>query len=380
LKNIVRIAFLDSWIQSSAEGSGTAVGLGGLVGALRAQGHLVDRIAPVGPRPRNLTLRRLRFNLQLFARWRAQPYDLVVGTDIDGVFWSSRHGDVPYIVAIKGVIAEELQHERGRTRRLFHLLARLEARNARHADVVLADSAYCQDAIVRHYGIPADRIRLVPEGIDLARWQRIAAQTPHLGDGSTILCVARQYPRKHVADLLRAMPQVRRDVPSAHAVIIGNGPEHASLRALAAELGLGDAVQFLGAIADDDEVARWYRCADVFCLPSVQEAFGIVFLEAMASGLPVVATRAAAIPEVVPDGQAGLLVPPGDVDALAAALTVLLREPARRAAYGAHGQARARRYDWSLVAEQFLAQVTPFAIASPRPQRQSWKGGAGRGQ
>jgi glycosyltransferase involved in cell wall biosynthesis len=357
----VRIAVLDSWIQSSAEGSGTAVGIGGLVKALQARSHSVARITPVEPRPRNLTLRRILFNLQLSARWSAQSYDLVVGTDIDGAFWSTRRGDVPYVVAIKGVIAEELLHERGSTRRLFQALARLEARNARNADIVLADSAYCQDAIVRHYGIPADRIRLVPEGIDLARWQRIAAQTPHQSDGATILCVARQYPRKHVADLLRAMPQVRRDVPSAHAVIIGDGPEHAPLRALAAELGLGDAVQFLGAIADDDEVARWYRHADLFCLPSVQEAFGIVFLEAMASGLPVVATRAAAIPEVVPDGQAGLLVPPGDVDALAAALTALLREPARRTAYGAYGQAHARRYDWSLVAEQFLAQVTPFA-------------------
>ncbi len=331
------------------------------------------------PRPRNLTLRRLLFNLQLAARWRPRTYDLVVGTDIDGVFWSARRGDVPYVVAIKGVIAEELQHERGRTRRLFQALAPLEARNARHADVVLADSVYCQDAIVRHYGIPAGRIRLVPEGIDLARWQRIAAQTPRHSDGSTILCVARQYPRKHVADLLRAMPQVRRDVPSAHAVIIGDGPEHASLRALAAELGLGDAIQFLGAIADDDEVARRYRHADVFCLPSVQEAFGIVFLEAMASGLPVVATRAAAIPEVVPDGQAGLLVPPEDVGALAVALTTLLREGERRSVYGAFGQEHARQYDWGVVAERFLAQVTPFVRRAPEsipgPQHQPEEAG-----
>lgn len=370
----MHIAFLDSWIQSSAEGSGTAVGIGGLVEALRARGHQVTRVAPVQLRPRTLTLRRLLFNLKLSARWRPQSYDLVVGTDVDGVFWSSRRGDVPYVVAIKGVIAEELQHERGRTRLLFQALARLEAHNARHADVVLADSAYCRDAIVRHYGIPAGRIRQVSEGIDLARWQRIAAQTPHHSDGSTILCVARQYPRKHVADLLRALPRVRHAVPSAHAVIVGDGPEHASLRALAAELGLGDAVQFLGAIADDDEVARWYRHADLFCLPSVQEAFGIVFLEAMASRLPVVATRAAAIPEVVPDGRAGLLVPPGNVDALAVALTALLRDRVRREAYGACGQAHARQYDWGVVAERFLAQVTPFvrgtseSILAPRRQ------------
>lgn len=363
----MRIAFLDSWIQSSAEGSGTAVGINGLVAALGARGHSVSRVAPGRLRSGSLTLGRLLFNLRLRASWHAQAYDLVVGTDIDGVFWSSRRGDAPYVVAIKGVIAEEMQHEQGWTRRLFQVLARLEARNARHADLVLADSVYCRNAIVRHYGILPERIRLVPEGIDLARWQRVATETPYQSDGSTILCVARQYPRKHVADLLQALPLVRRAVPSAHAVIVGDGPEHASLRALAAGLGLGPAVRFLGAIADDDEVARWYRRADVFCLPSVQEAFGIVFLEAMASGLPVVATQAAAIPEVVPHQQAGLLVPPGDVGALAVALTTLLLEPERRAAYGAYGKEHVQQYGWDLVAEKFLAEVTPISAVRQSP-------------
>lgn len=356
----MRIAFLDSWIQSSAEGSGTAVGIGGLVEGLRVQGHTVTRVAPAGPRPRNLLLRRLLFNGRLFRHWRDHAYDLVVGTDIDGVFWPPHRGDIPYVVAIKGVIAEELQHERGRTRLLFQGLARLEARNARQADAVLVTSAYCRDAVVRHYGVPAGRIRLVPEGIDLARWERIAVQVPHESDGATILCVARQYPRKHIADLLLALPQVRRAVPEAHAVIVGDGPEHSALRGLAAELGLGSVVRFLGAIAEDDAVARWYRHADVFCLPSLQEGFGIVFLEAMASGLPIVAARAAAVPEVVPEGQAGLLVPPADVDALAAALTALLRDPERRAACGCYGQEHVRRYDWSLVTQQFLGQVAPL--------------------
>ena len=366
----MHIAFLDSWIQSSAEGSGTAVGIGGLVAALRSRGHRVTRVAPAGAQPHNLTLRRLWFNLQLFAGWHAHGYDLVVGTDIDGVFWSLRRGDTPYVVAIKGVIAEEMKHERGGTRRLFRVLSWLEARNARKADLVLADSVYCQDAIVREYGIPADRIRLVPEGIDLVRWQRIAAQTPRRSDGATILCVARQYPRKHIADLLRALPQLRRAIPAAHAVIVGEGPEHSSLRALASELGLGPAVEFLGAIADDDAVARWYRHADVFCLPSVQEAFGIVFLEAMASGLPVVATRAAAIPEVVPDRRAGLLVPPGDVDALAVALATLLSDRDLRTAYGAYGQVHVGQYDWPVVVDRFLAQVALLARESPKSARE----------
>ncbi len=364
----MHIAFLDSWIQNIAEGSGTAAAIGGLRGALLSRGHRVARLGPPSPWPRNVTLRRLLFNLQLPALLRTLRYDLVVGVDIDGWLWSGARRDGPYLASIKGVIAEEMQHEGGRTRLLFELLARLEAANARRADAVLTTSDYCRAAIGHHYGVPAERVRLVPEGIDLARWQRMLATQPRASDGATILCVARQYPRKHIADLLHALPTVRRAVPRARVVVVGDGPEHKALRALADELGLGDAVHFLGSLPDEAQVARYYRQADVFCLPSVQEGFGIAFLEAMAAGLPIVATRAAAIPEVVPDTQAGLLIPPGDVAPLATALVALLKSPEQRATYGAFAQGYVEQYDWGRVAEMFLAQVAPFV------RRASWRG------
>jgi glycosyltransferase involved in cell wall biosynthesis len=356
----MHIAFLDSWLQQVAEGSGTAAAIGGLRGALLARGHQVARLAPPTSWPRNVTLRRLLFNLQLPVLLRTLRYDLIVGVDIDGWLWSSARDGRPYLASIKGVIAEEMQHEGGRTRLLFELLARLEAANARRADAVLTTSAYCRAAIGRHYGIAAGRVRLVPEGIDLPRWRRMITAQPRSSDGATILCVARQYPRKHIADLLRALPAVRHDVPRARALIVGDGPEHAALRALAAELRLDGAVQFLGSLPDDAQVARCYRQADIFCLPSVQEGFGIVFLEAMAAGLPIVAARAAAVPEVVPDMRAGLLVAPGDTTALAAALISLLKRPDQRAAYGDFGQRYVEQYDWGHVAQLFLDQVAPF--------------------
>ncbi|MEN9936589.1 MAG: hypothetical protein RLZZ387_3168 [Chloroflexota bacterium] len=354
----MRIAFLDSWLQSSAEGSGTAVGIGGLRRALLRSGVCVSRLAPPGRWPTGLTARRLLFNAALPALLRALHYDLVVGFDIDGFLCAGRLA-APYVVSIKGVLAEEARQERGSPRRLLWSLSRLERHNARRADLVLTTSAYCRAAVGRRYGVPAGRVRLVPEGIDLARWDRFHREGGR-GDGRTILCVARQYPRKHVADLLRAMPLVRRDVPGARALIVGDGPEHAALLRLHAELGLRDATWLLGAVPDDDDLARMYQRADVFCLPSVQEGFGIVFLEAMASGLPVVATRSAAIPEVVPDGLAGTLVPPGDVDALAGALVALLQCPRRRARLGALGREHVRRYDWDAVAGEFLEAVGPL--------------------
>jgi phosphatidyl-myo-inositol dimannoside synthase len=356
----MHIAFLDSWIQNVAEGSGTAAAIGGLRGALIARGHRAARLAPPTAWPQNLTQRRLLFNLQLPALLRTLRYDLVVGVDIDGWLWSASRGSRPYLASIKGVIAEEMQHEGGRTRLLFELLARLEGANARRADAALTTSKYCRDAIRRHYGVPVERVRLVPEGIDLARWRHMLAAQPRVSDGATILCVARHYPRKHIADLLRALPAVRRAVPRARAVIVGDGPEHSNLRALAAELGLDGTVQFLGSLPDDVQVARCYRLADVFCLPSVQEGFGIVFLEAMAAGLPIVGACSAAIPEVVPHGRAGLLVAPGDVAALAETLSTLLQNPEQRGLYGTFGQHYVEQYDWGRVADTFLDQIRPF--------------------
>lgn len=357
---IMRIAFLDSWLQNAVDGSGTAASINGLGRALRQQGHEVTRFGPFTERPGNLTIRRLLFNMQLPALLRTLHYDLIVGFDIDGFLWSRRGGDTPYICCVKGVIAEELLHEQGGTRALFRVLSAFERHNARNADMVLTDTAYARAAIGRHYGVPGRRVRLVPAGIDRQRWERIAAETPRESDGYTILCVARQYPRKHIADLLRAMPLVCQRVPQAHAVIIGDGPEHKNLLDLAAELNLGESVAFLGALPNDDDVARWYRRADIFCLPSVQEGFGMVFVEAMASGLPVVATLSAAIPEVVPRNRAGLLVPPSNPEALAEALIELLNSPEERAAFGAYGQQHVQQYEWDRIARQFLAAVTPL--------------------
>ena len=356
----MHIAFLDSWFQTSAEGSGTAVAIGGLQRTLERQSIRVSRLAPQAASDHHL-LRRMLFNASIPGMLHKQQYDLVIGFDIDGFLIPQIASQrIPYIVSVKGVLAEEARQERGTIRLMLWALSRLERRNARNAQGVLATSAYCRRAISREYGVQSEHIRIVPEGIDLARWRRIAAEDPYRGDGATILCVARQYPRKHVADLLHAMVQVRRVVPNARAIIVGDGPEHPALKQLAEQLNLAGCVMLLGAVPDDDDVARLYQQADIFCLPSVQEGFGIAFLEAMASGLPIVATRAAAIPEVVPDGQAGLLAAPGDQEALALALIELLRNPERRAAMGAFGRAHVERFDWPRVAQLFLEQIQPF--------------------
>jgi len=363
----MRIAFLDSWLQQAAEGSGTAVAIGGLAEALAARGHRVERILPPSDSGLPLLARRLAYNLGLRRRLDGAPYDLIVGFDIDG-FRVAGASAVPYVCSIKGVLAEEARCERGWPRRMLGLLALLERRNARRADLVLSTSRYCCERIHAHYGVPAERLRQVPEGIDLALWPTAEA---HAGgqprEPLRVLCVARQYPRKRIADLITAFARVVQRLPEARLTLIGDGPEHGELVALVRRLALEGQVDLLGALASDAEVRAWYGRASVFCLPSEQEGFGIVFLEAMAAGLPVVSTTAAAIPEVVPHGQAGLLVPPRDPQALAAALLQLLGDPGLQDRCRSFGRLHVREFSWDRVAERFLAAVAP--LLSPEPPR-----------
>jgi len=351
----VRIAFLDSWWREPARGSGTAAGIGGLARGLEAIGH---RVVPLRPHaePRGRPLLRLAYNLEVPGRLHRGDFDLVVGFDWDGC-WHRPDGGPPYVVAVKGVLADEAGHERGLARASLRLQAALERRNLRRAARVVTTSRYSQGRAVAAYGLAPERVVTVPEGIDLGAWRGLPA--PRRGGPPTILSVARQYPRKNTRTLLAALPLVRRRLPGARLRIVGGGPELPALRRMTADLGLDGAVTFLGPVARDADVRREYARADLFCLPSLQEGFGIVFLEAMAAGLPVVAGAAGAVPEVVPHGEAGLLVPPSDTHALADALATLLADGALRRRMGAAGRAHAAAYDWPKVARRFLDAVAP---------------------
>lgn len=350
------IAFLDSWPADPARGSGTAVGISGLAAALEAAGHRVDLLRPAGGGG-SLSLRRLMFNAELEIRGLPDRYDLVAGFDIDGCFY--RPGpDVPYIVCLKGIAAEEAQFETGTVKAHLSFLARMEGYNARKARAVFVTSDYCKRAAAAAYELSPDKVEIVPEGIDLAAWDEAAASIlPRSESRPVILSVGRQYTRKNTRALIEAMPGVRAAVPGALLRIVGGGPMAAGLEEMAAGLGLGGSVEFLGELPDEADVRRAYFEADVFCLPSLQEGFGIVFLEAMAAGLPIVAMKATAVPEVVPDGEAGLLVPPRDGEALSAALIRLLRDADLRARLGQAGRAHVRRYDWPGISRKFIEKA-----------------------
>jgi glycosyltransferase involved in cell wall biosynthesis len=331
-------------------GSGTYVGISVLRDALTRAGHRVDLLS-AGRRSAG-TLSRVLFNLGPARAAVGGPWDAVVGFDLDGLFVSAP--GARRVASIKGVIADEMRFERGGTRLGMFLASRFEKRHVRRADVVVTTSDYAARRIAEEYGVARESIRVVPEPIALPRWETALAAAPAAGRGEpAVLCVAHLYPRKNIAGLLRALLRMRE---KPRLFVIGTGPDLPALRRLAGELGLSGRVELCGHVPFE-RLAAAYRNSDVFCLPSLQEGFGIVFLEAMAAGLPVVACRAAAVPEVVPDGQCGLLVPPGDEPALAAALDRLIGNPDERRRMGAAGRRRAASYDAPIVAGAFLRAI-----------------------
>ena len=354
----LRIAFLDSWKATAHEGSGTAVGIALLAEGLEELGHSVDLVSP-RPGRGILLAHRIAFNASLERRLARGPaYDLLVGFDVDGVFLHlNGRRDTRFVLCLKGVAADESRFASGTDHLALSILARLEAQNARGADRVLVPSRYSAGVAVEQYRIPPSSIGVVPEPIRLAEWDALRDRSPAPDGPPTILSVARQYPRKDTATLLRAMAILRREMPEARLRVIGGGPELGRLRALARKLRLEEAVTLEGAVPDSDEVRRAYLQSDVFCLPSLQEGFGIVFLEAMAAGLPVVAARAGATPEVVLHGRTGHLVHPGDHEELAAALALMLSNPAAARRMGRAGRARVEEFTLDRVCRRFLAEA-----------------------
>jgi phosphatidyl-myo-inositol alpha-mannosyltransferase len=216
----------------------------------------------------------------------------------------------------------------------------------------IAVSGPARDFVGRWF--PGD-YRVIPNGIDYARFATPLEPLPEFEDDRLdVLFVGRLEKRKGLKFLLRAWPLVRREFPKARLLVVGGGGRRLeSYRTWASRRGWSEVV-FAGHVSTEDLV-RYYQTSDVFCAPSTgQESFGIVLLEAMAAGRPILATEIPGYAEVVTHGREGLLVPPKDSDALAIGLTHLLADAKLRRELGARGRRKAAAFDWSKVAERVL--------------------------
>jgi len=348
----MRFRFLTSTPLNITRGSGTFNGIVTLARFLRSSGHAVEFVTPTIHLP-IYTLERIAFNELL--RFKREPADdeVTVGFDMDGYTLAGRARGL-HIAFIKGVIADEMRFESGLTRATMRWQARREKLHVDRADMVIAPSHYSAGRIRELYGISKE-VRVLPEPIDLEQWHVLFDRNPAPPDPAkfTVLTVCRFYPRKRLNILLGAAHLLRSRISELEVRIVGDGPERGRLHALCRNLGLERSVHWLGNLSSDDLAKEYNRC-HVFCLPSAQESFGIVFLEAMASGKPIVAARAASIPEVV---KHGVLVNPDDEDALAEGIDRLYRDHALRASLAAAGAEWVKQLDAPQIAAGFAREV-----------------------
>ncbi|MFN0070996.1 MAG: glycosyltransferase family 4 protein [Chloroflexota bacterium] len=196
--------------------------------------------------------------------------------------------------------------------------------------------------------------RVIPNGINVERFSTPIAVPPELrGDRPIVLFVGRMEKRKGLSYLLRAWATVRREFPRARLIVVGHGRPLEGYRAFIQKQGWSE-VELVGFVPAA-VLPAYFQRADVFCAPSTgAESFGIVLLEAMAAGRPILATRIDGYAEVVTHGADGLLVEPKDPQALAVGLTHLLADADLRRKLGAAGQQKAQRYDWSTVTDDIV--------------------------
>ncbi|MCP9276443.1 glycosyltransferase family 4 protein [Mycolicibacterium arenosum] len=239
------------------------------------------------------------------------------------------------------------------------------------ADVVTFISHYTRSRFASAFGPRAALEHLAP-GVDTDRFEPDSVARAEmrarygLGDRPVVVCVSRLVPRKGQDMLIRAMPAIRERVPAAALVIVGGGPHRDALRRLAHAFGVAEHVVFTDGVPSE-ELPAHHAMADVFAMPCRTrgagldvEGLGIVYLEASATGVPVVAGRSGGAPESVRDGKTGLVVDGWDVGAVTAAVGDLLADPARAAAMGAAGrQWVVDEWQWKYKAQRLSRLLEP---------------------
>jgi len=306
----------------------------------------------------------LTFGRRMRDRLRARPgeFDVVHDNQSLGHGLADLAADgIPVVATIHHPIHVDLEvalvgveDERFRTAiRRWYAFAEMQAAVAPQLTRLLTVSESSRRDIARHLHVPEAQVHVVHNAVDVARW------VPRPGivrrPGRIITTASADVPLKGLTHLLEAVAKVRteRDV---ELVVVGRLNELGPTAEAIDRLGVRDAVTFTHGITDD-EFVDLYATAELAAVPSLYEGFSLPAAEAMACGVPLVATTGGAVPEVVgPDGEAALLVPPADAGALAAAMVELLDDPARRERMGAAGRRRAvERFSWSRAARETVA-------------------------
>lgn len=314
------------------------------------------------PEPLTFSLRAARL-----LRRRLAEFDVVHDNQCLGYgLLAIEKAGLPLVATIHHPITRDrdldLASARGRRRltlRRWYGFLRMQTRVARRITTLLTVSKSSEDDIRDAFDVPDGRLQTIPLGVDTEVFRPTSAPR---APGRIVCIASADMPLKGVSNLLEAVAKLRTERELELVLVTKLAPGGVSER-LIDQLAIGDVVRTVSGV-DDGELAALLASAEVAAVPSLYEGFSLPAVEAMACGTPLVASRAGAIPEVVgADGEAALLVAPGDAEALAAALATLFDDPKRRALMGAAGRARVlQRFSWSAVAAR-TAECYSAAIA-----------------
>lgn len=326
-------------------------------------------IAPLAPDDVFPHLSQFTARLIAFATLRGTRYDVVYGH-----YWLS------------GVVGQKLKEAWGTPFvQMFHTLGQMkerilrpemvpmmterianELRIVQWADVLIAATPAEESQLLWLYRAKARKIRIVPPGVNTERFhpQGISGKRafPGVDAAQVLLFVGRIEPLKGVDTILRALSIIRSQKPdvgeSVILAIVGGNPQQPdadmkSLQGLAEQLQVSEAVVFLGA-KDQSELPVYYSAATAVIMPSDYESFGMVALEAMASGTPVIASQVGGLAHVVRDGETGYLVPVRDAQALAERIVQIVTQPGLRDQLGRTAASVAHGYAWGRIADQLI--------------------------
>ena len=283
----------------------------------------------------------------------------------------ARHWNIPHVASFHTLSEIKRQARVGERESQERTLG--ETKVIQSADSIVAFSQHERDAMVRLYDALDDKIEVIPCGVDVELFQPldqgIARRKLGLQDSKVILYVGRLEPLKGVDIILKAVAQLEQGDP-VKTIIVGGDLEEDSemvrLKSLSQDLGISDQVSFLGRL-DQEELPTYYNAADICVVPSYYESFGLVALESMACGTPVIASRVGGLPTIVKDSYNGFLIPWHCPEPFADGLDVLLSSPSIRSAMGEASRRTAMSMQWPLVVDSLMDSY--HALLAPSQAR-----------
>jgi glycosyltransferase involved in cell wall biosynthesis len=310
-----------------------------IIPRLRRSGIVLEELAPF---PSLHPLEPIRLSWQIARRGP----DVYFSPGFNPPLWST----APFVFMIHDLIHLRFARDYGWRQRVYY--ERVVRPATRRASAVLTVSEFSQSAILDWAHVPESKVQVVSPGVAEGFSLKVKPLSlPYV----YFLYVGNRKPHKNVPRLLEAFSRASLD-PEIRLVLSGNPDRETA--GLASRLGLGERVVFFGPVAEED-LPRLYRGAIALVFPSLLEGFGLPPLEAMACGTPVIISNSSSIPEVV--GDAGLMVDPYDVEALANAMRRVLADGGLRSTMSARGIERAKTFSWDRAAEQVLGVLREAA-------------------